>query len=191
MDGAGYIVRRSLHNPANIRKAKKAIRFAFETQQRGLGFSAEVLAGILEESGLPASQLIVEITENLLLEGSEEAIDWLNAFKEYGVRLAIDDFGTGFSSLSYLKRFPVDILKIDRAFVDGLPDDKGDVSLVEAILAMTRSLELDAVAEGVEDEAQRDFLHRIGCTHMQGYYFAKPLPPEVLPELLERQRARA
>ena len=152
------------------------------TRQRGLGFNAEKLAQILEDTELPPDSLTLEITENLLLEESTEAISWLNSFKEYGVKLSIDDFGTGYSSLGYLKRFPVDTLKIDRSFVTGLPDDTGDASLVTAIAAMADSLGIDIVAEGVETEAQWLYLKDIGCDHMQGYYFSKPVSPEQIEE---------
>ena len=157
------------------------------TRQRGLGFNSAKLARILGETGLPATALTLEITENLLLEESSEAIDWLNSFKDCGIKLSIDDFGTGYSSLGYLKRFPVDTLKIDRSFVMGLPDDTGDASLVTAIAAMADSLGIDIVAEGVETEAQWRFLRDIGCDHMQGYYFSKPVSPEEIERVYGRE----
>ena len=135
---------------------------------------------------MPATALTLEITENLLLEESSESIGWLNSFKDCGIKLSIDDFGTGYSSLGYLKRFPVDTLKIDRSFVMGLPDDTGDASLVTAIAAMADSLGIDIVAEGVETEAQWRFLRDIGCDHMQGYYFSKPVPPEEIERVYGR-----
>jgi EAL domain-containing protein (putative c-di-GMP-specific phosphodiesterase class I) len=92
-----------------------------------------------------------------------------------GIRLAVDDFGTGYSSLSYLKQFPIDVLKIDRTFVDGLPDDKDDVALVEAIVAMAHSLNLQVVGEGVENDEQLSFLHSLGCDMIQGFHYSPPL----------------
>ncbi len=147
-------------------------------RQRDRGFGPEVLGQVLEESGLDARCLILEITENLLLEESYAVLDWLYGLKRCGVRLSVDDFGTGYSSLSYLKQFPVDTLKVDQSFVRGLPDDRDDVSLVKAIVAMARSLGIGVVAEGVETEAQREFLLALGCGLMQGYRFSPPVPAE-------------
>lgn len=153
------------------------------TRQRSLGFTADKLASILEDTGLPAEFLLLEITENLLMEESARSVQWLTEFRGLGVRLAIDDFGTGYSSLSYLKRFPVNTLKIDRSFVHDLPDDKEDVSLVAAIVAMADSLGIEVVAEGVETDAQADFIKKIGCDYMQGYLFGEPMPAD---EMLSR-----
>jgi diguanylate cyclase (GGDEF)-like protein/PAS domain S-box-containing protein len=136
------------------------------------------LHGILTESGLPASQLKLEITERVMMENTDFVIGLLNEVKALGVRLAVDDFGTGYSSLSYLKQFPIDVLKIDRAFISGLPDDREDVALVEAILAMAHSLNLQVVAEGVETAAQLEFLREHGCDLIQGFYYSRPLPEE-------------
>jgi len=153
------------------------------TRQRNLGFTADKLASILQDTGLPAEYLLLEITENLLMEESARSVQWLTEFRGLGVRLAIDDFGTGYSSLSYLKRFPVNTLKIDRSFVHDLPDNKEDASLVAAIVAMADSLGIEVVAEGVETDAQRKFINKVGCDYMQGYLFGKPMPPE---EILAR-----
>jgi diguanylate cyclase (GGDEF)-like protein len=134
------------------------------------------LHAILIESCLPASQLKLEITERVLIENTEYVIGLLNEVKAMGIRLAIDDFGTGYSSLSYLKQFPVDVLKIDRTFVAGLPEDKDDVALVEAIMAMGHSLNLQVVAEGVETAEQLEFLRALGCDMIQGFYYSRALP---------------
>lgn len=150
------------------------------SRQRGLGFTAEKLAAILDDTGLPAESLTLEITENLLIEGSIKSVKWLEDFRKLGVRLAIDDFGTGYSSLSYLKRFPVNALKVDRSFIHDLPGDKGDESLIAAIVAMADSLGIEVVAEGVENDAQRKCIEKIGCDYMQGYLFGKPMPAEQL-----------
>ena len=147
-------------------------------RQRDRGFDGHALRALLTEAGFPAGRLTLEITETLLLEESEAVLDWLHGLKESGVKLAVDDFGTGYSSLSYLKRFPVDALKVDRSFVRDLPSDEGDASLVKAILAMARSLDLKVVAEGVEQPAQRDFLLQAGCRYLQGYLYGPPLPAE-------------
>jgi diguanylate cyclase (GGDEF)-like protein/PAS domain S-box-containing protein len=148
------------------------------SRQRGLGFTAKKLSAILEHTGLPAESLTLEITENLLMEGSDKSVQWLTDFRKLGVRLAIDDFGTGYSSLSYLKRFPINALKVDRSFIHDLPGDQGDESLVAAIVAMADSLGIEVVAEGVENNAQRECIKRLGCDYMQGYLFGKPMPAE-------------
>ncbi|WP_232222197.1 bifunctional diguanylate cyclase/phosphodiesterase [Thioalkalivibrio paradoxus] len=134
------------------------------------------IQAILDETGFPAEQLEFEITETTLMEGGGPETGVLVALRDLGVRVAIDDFGTGYSSLAALKRFPVDVLKIDRAFVDGLPDDPDDQEITSAIIAMARSLHLEPVAEGVETRAQRDFLLERGCRTGQGFLFARPLP---------------
>jgi diguanylate cyclase (GGDEF)-like protein/PAS domain S-box-containing protein len=153
-------------------------------RQRELGLEAEVVSEILQRYGIDPGQLVLEITEGLLLQDSEETIGWLQGFKQAGVHLAIDDFGTGYSSLSYLKRFPVDTLKIDREFVRDLNTDRYADSLVSAIISMAASLELRLIAEGVETEAQRATLSKQGCQYMQGYLFCRPLPAEELNDWL-------
>jgi len=135
-----------------------------------------VLGSILHESGLCPGTLKLEITERVMMENTEHVIGLLSEIKAMGVRLAVDDFGTGYSSLSYLKQFPVDVLKIDRAFINGLPNDQDDVALVEAIIAMAHSLNLQVVAEGVETAEQLAFLHSLGCDLIQGFYYSRPLP---------------
>ena len=130
----------------------------------------------LDQTGFPSELLEFEITETTLMQGEGPESEVLAALRELGVRVAIDDFGTGYSSLSALKRFPVDVLKIDRAFVDGLPDDTDDQEIVSAIIAMARSLRLELVAEGVETQAQREFLLQKGCGVGQGFLFARPMP---------------
>jgi diguanylate cyclase (GGDEF)-like protein len=129
----------------------------------------------LEETGVPGSALILEITESALLEDDDHTLASLRTLKEMGVAVALDDFGTGYSALGYLRRFPVDILKIDRSFVSGgdARRDDGD-QLVRTIVELGRAYELDVVAEGIEDEEQRRRLVALGCSHGQGYHFGKP-----------------
>ncbi len=133
---------------------------------------------LLRGGNIEPSQLKLEITERVMLEKTENVIDMLTALRNSGVQLAVDDFGTGYSSLSYLKRFPLDVLKIDRSFVRDLPDDKDNVGLVEAIVAMAKSLGLKLVAEGVESHEQLAFLHSLGVDMIQGYYYSPALTPE-------------
>ncbi|MBV9484812.1 MAG: EAL domain-containing protein [Frankiaceae bacterium] len=134
----------------------------------------------LADANLPASCLTIEITENLLLKDTELAKSRLAALRSLGIKVAVDDFGTGYSSLAYLDRYPVDILKIDRTFVDPLGQSDKHAALVRSILDLAAALEIDTVAEGVENDAQRDILRSLGCSRAQGYYFARPLPAEEL-----------
>jgi diguanylate cyclase (GGDEF)-like protein len=135
----------------------------------------ERVAAVLERHALPASRLELELTESILVHEADEALQRLRALATLGVQLAIDDFGTGYSSLSYLKRCPIRRLKIDRSFVHGLPADASDAALVHAVVQMARALGLEVVAEGVETEPQRRFLHEAGCHRFQGFLFAPAL----------------
>ena len=145
------------------------------------------LAGALHASGFPADRLELEITEGALAERPEEARQLLLRLRELGVRLAVDDFGTGYSSLAHLKRFPIDVLKIDRSFIRDLPQSTDDMAICAAIIAMGHSLGLSVLAEGVETEDQRVFLHARGCDSFQGYLCSRPLPAEEFSELLRGQ----
>jgi diguanylate cyclase (GGDEF)-like protein len=130
----------------------------------------------LRDTGLPPHLLELEITESTLMEDAEATLVLLHRLRALGVRLSIDDFGTGYSSLVYLKRFPMDTLKIDGAFIRDLPGDADDVVIVSAIIALAHSLRLDVVAEGVETREQRAFLEQRSCDLIQGYLLSKPLP---------------
>lgn len=139
---------------------------------------------VLEETGLPADRLELELTESQLLDDIDNAINISRQLRALGVKLAIDDFGTGYSSLSYLKRFPVDFVKIDRSFISELDQVGEDSAIVRAIIAMVHSLELKVVAEGVETQAQMDFLKAHGCDEMQGYLISRPVPADEFVKLL-------
>jgi diguanylate cyclase (GGDEF)-like protein len=132
------------------------------------------VAQVLEETGLPPHSLELEITESSAMQNSENTIYTLREFKALGVRIAMDDFGTGYSSLNYLKRFPIDTLKLDKSFVNDITTDPSDAAIATAVISLAHSLNLDVVAEGVETEAQLAILTREKCDRIQGYYFSKP-----------------
>jgi diguanylate cyclase (GGDEF)-like protein/PAS domain S-box-containing protein len=139
---------------------------------------------ILARTGLDPVNLRLEVTESVLVEESARATATLEALSEIGVRLVLDDFGTGYSSLAYLNRFPFDALKIDRSFVEGLGLEQERTAIVEAVIGMARALSLDAIAEGVENEAQLSELRRLGCDFAQGHLFSRPLEPQKVTALL-------
>jgi diguanylate cyclase (GGDEF)-like protein len=139
----------------------------------------------LVESGLDPKLLELELTESLVMQDPEQAAEMLNELKSMGLTLSIDDFGTGYSSLAYLKRFPIDSVKVDRSFVKDIPGDAEDVAIVEAVIALARSLGLRVVAEGVETAEQHEHLKGIGCDEMQGYLKSKPLPADDITRLLQ------
>lgn len=134
------------------------------------------IATILEETGLPPACLELELTESILMREVHEAMQILDSLKNLGLSIAVDDFGTGYSSLNYLKQFPIDVLKIDRTFVDGLPEGEQDAQIARAIIAMAHSLNLAVIAEGVETHEQLEFLREHGCDEVQGYLFGRPMP---------------
>ena len=143
-----------------------------------------LVAKILKETGLNPQLLELEITESLFIKNAEHAITVLRELKAIGVKLAIDDFGSGYSSLSYIKKFPVDILKIDQSFICDISQDLTDKAILPAIIAMGHGLNLEVVAEGVENEIQRNYLTTLGCDGFQGFYFSKPLPAQMVTNLL-------
>jgi diguanylate cyclase (GGDEF)-like protein/PAS domain S-box-containing protein len=152
------------------------------------GLEEEVLKAIREHDIAP-ELLELELTESSLMSNAEETITVLRNLKELGIQISIDDFGTGYSSLAYLKRFPIDKLKIDIAFVREVTSNPDDAAIVLAIINMAHSLKLDVIAEGVEKEAQLAYLRRHGCDEMQGYYFSRPLPEEEFQAMLREGRS--
>ena len=122
----------------------------------------------------------------MVMRDAEDAIKVLQALRDTGVRIAIDDFGTGYSSLAYLKRFPIDCVKIDRSFIRDLPEDRDDASITRSIIAMAHNMELEVVAEGVETVPQLDFLRAHGCDEIQGFLFSKPLGIDAFERFLGR-----
>jgi EAL domain-containing protein (putative c-di-GMP-specific phosphodiesterase class I) len=151
----------------------------------------EDVAGALDASGLDPNQLMLEITESVLVTDQEAMLERLSGLRALGVHLAIDDFGTGYSSLAYLKHLPVDILKLAKPFVDGLLHGAGEAALTNAILRIADLLGLRVIAEGIEQEAQAVELARLGCPYGQGFHFARPLDQFAVEALLLAQQGRA
>ena len=156
---------------------------ALEFRQRDV---AAEIAAVLLETGLAPQYLEIELTESVLMHQTGQVLDTLNAIKALGVGISIDDFGTGYSSLAYLKRYPIDKLKIDRSFVADTPSNTDDVAIVTAIIQMGRSLQLQTVAEGVETQAQIELLAGLGCDLMQGFVVSAPLDAEATERWLRR-----
>jgi diguanylate cyclase (GGDEF)-like protein len=145
--------------------------------------------GALERSGIPPSHLVLELTESILMGNAEESVETLHELKDMGVKVAIDDFGTGYSSFTYLSRFPIDELKIDRSFIHGLTSQRGSPAIVGAMIALGRALNLQVVAEGVETAQQLEFLRARNCHQYQGFLCSRPVPPGPLTTLLQRSAA--
>jgi EAL domain-containing protein (putative c-di-GMP-specific phosphodiesterase class I) len=180
-----------------LRQAGQALRRLQHAGAAGLIMSVNVSARqfknprlvdevreMLQLAGCAPHQVELELTESAVMDQPDAAEATMRRLKTLGVRLAMDDFGTGYSSLAALKRFPVDVVKIDRSFVNDIPGDAGDSALTRAIIAMGHSLGLHVVAEGVERRDQLDFLRHEGCDEYQGYWFAKPMPEAALTSLL-------
>ena len=147
----------------------------------------KVIQGILEDLKLPGDSLEIEITENAIMDDMDTIIRTLKALSDMGVTVAIDDFGTGYSSLSYLHKLPIHTLKIDRTFLKESRYAKGDHTIVDTIVAMGKGLQLNVIAEGVETQGQLEYLRNIDCYEAQGFLFGKPLPPDVIAQLLVQE----
>jgi len=167
------------------------LRVAVNLSARQFG-AADLLASLestLGETGLDPACLEIELTESLFMSDVTPAVELLHRMKALGVNLSIDDFGTGYSSFSYLSRFPIDVLKIDRSFVADITHDANDAAIVTSIIALAHNLKLAVIAEGVETREQLDYLRSHGCDEMQGYYFSKPLAASEFEQLLRERRA--
>ena len=148
------------------------------------------VADILRRTCLPACRLELEVTESLLIDGTEQALATLRSLKGMGVRIALDDFGTGYSSLSYLRKFPFDKIKIDQSFIRGLGEDPNALSIVDAILAMGRSLDMKVIAEGIETDQQLQILRGQHCAEVQGFLLGRPMPSADVGQYLEVRRSK-
>ncbi len=149
----------------------------------------ELIADVLERTGLDPALLYLEITETVMLREDHALMEVLTALKKLGVGLILDDFGTGYSSLAYLTHLPLDGLKVDRSFVDGLGTEGRDTAVTEAIIAMSKALGLQVVGEGVETGVQAAELERIGCEMAQGFWFSRPVSPEEITRMISRVSA--
>jgi diguanylate cyclase (GGDEF)-like protein len=149
----------------------------------------ETLGKVLKNSALDPNSLELEITEGTIMQDAASTIHLLKEFKDMGLRLAVDDFGTGYSSLNYLKRFPLDVLKIDRSFIKDVITDSDDAVITKAIIAMAHSLNLEVIAEGIETEGQLSFLRENECDTMQGFYFSRPVAATEMTKLLEEGKS--
>ena len=175
-----FVLREACRQAASWRDLESTIRVNFSAGQLQRADTVHLIRETLEEVGLPAERLCVEITESAVMEDIERAEDVLHDLKRLGVGVALDDFGTGFSSLAYLRRFPVDTVKIDLSFVGNLDGVDRDDAIVRSILSLAEALEMEVVAEGVETRAQVDALLRLGCDRAQGYFYARPMPVQEL-----------
>jgi EAL domain-containing protein (putative c-di-GMP-specific phosphodiesterase class I) len=155
------------------------------TQCRRDDFVNEIIQ-ITNKYQIEPSQFELEITESVLIDEFDTVLEKLRQLKEYGLRISLDDFGTGFSSLSYLKKLPIDTLKIDKSFIDTVLTDSATRIITESIIDMVKALGFESIAEGVEDEQQYKYLHAIGCDVIQGFLLGKPCPSEMIDELLQK-----
>jgi len=156
---------------------------ALDFEYKGL---VDEINAALKSANIKPDTVVFEITESVLMDDSEDALKSMLKLKDIGCRLYMDDFGTGYASLTYLKRFPIDVLKIDRSFVTDIGIDNGDEAIIESTMALAKSLGKQCVAEGVETKQQLDFLRALGCNMFQGYLFSKPIPGDDVAALLNK-----
>ncbi|HEX7926441.1 MAG TPA: GGDEF domain-containing phosphodiesterase, partial [bacterium] len=160
------------YQAAGLRPLRTCVNISARQFQSGDVVS--MVSRVLEETGMNPQHLELELTESLLMEDSDAAISTLQALRELGVRLSIDDFGTGFSSLSYLSRFPIDTLKIDKSFIRHINTKPSDIAIAKSIIALARSLGLKVIVEGIENQGQLEFFRAHMCDEIQGYFYAQP-----------------
>lgn len=160
-----------------VRKTGANITLSINISVRHLmknDFLDEVIS-IITSSGIPAGQLEIEITESVLIDSAEKALQCINEIKKMGIKIAIDDFGTGYSSLSYLYNFPADLLKVDKSFIDNMNTNRSSKQYVAAIISIGHIMKYDVISEGVEKEDQLETLKEIGCDYIQGFIWGRPL----------------
>lgn len=173
-----WVLRESCFAAGRLKEAGKPLSYIsvnLSSRQFRDPTLSQTVSEALASSGLEAHELQLEITESMVMDDPVASAELLRGLKGLGIRIAMDDFGTGYSSLAYLKRFPLDVIKVDRSFVKDLPDDSDSAAITEAIVGMANSLKLRVVAEGVETKEQLDFLASLGCHYVQGYYFSRPV----------------
>jgi len=150
------------------------------------------MQALLARTGINPACLELEITEGAVMEHTEAAVQLLHELRALGLKLSIDDFGTGYSSLAYLKRFPIDKLKVDRSFVSQLRPNSQDAAIVQAVIGLGHTLDIKVIAEGVETVQQREWLKRLGCDEIQGYFYSRPLAePQLLGFVIGQMREEA
>lgn len=190
IDAVGaWVLERACRDAARWAEGGRPLRVSVNVSASQLRTHAfiDVVRGALSRSELPPSLLELELTEGVLVENPISTRALLEEIRRQGVRIAVDDFGTGYASLSYIRHFPMDTLKIDREFVRGLPIDVENAAITSAIVALARSLRLELVAEGVEREAEEEFLHSLGCYVIQGFLHARPMPADELQAWLAKR----
>ncbi len=143
----------------------------------------KIIADTLNQTGLPANRLQLEITENLVMQNADEAFAQLERMKDMGIRISIDDFGIGYSSLGYFQKFCFDTVKIDKSFIREIESSQAAKAIVTAVVGLARQLSMSVVAEGVETQRQRELLAKLGASHLQGYLFSAPVKPSRLDRL--------
>ncbi len=188
-----WVLQQTVHDIARMREAGislKRVAVNFSARQLYHHDTQDSLRKLLATGNLAANVLEVEITESGIMQNPELAAENLITMKSIGVGVAIDDFGTGYSSLAYLKRFPIDVLKIDRAFIRDITMNSDDASIVKAILALAKALNLRVIAEGLETQAQYDYLKELGCNEGQGYMYARPMPFEDLVKFIHAKNQK-
>ncbi|RKZ35817.1 MAG: hypothetical protein DRQ37_05580 [Gammaproteobacteria bacterium] len=188
-----WVLRSACHQVRSWREAGLKIDLSVNLSSRQIkrGLSSDTLAAILKETGISAPFLTLEITEGLLLEETEQTISWLHAVKDLGVHLSVVAVASKKTTLGYLKRFPVDVIKIDRSFIRDVITDPSDASWVDAIIAIGRSLKLKVVAEGVETAEQLQFVRNHGCDLVQGHFFSEPIPARSFRRFMEQNSIAA
>lgn len=188
-----WVLRQACHAATDLHRTDPSLRMSVNVAAQQLvqpGFVQDV-THVLAETGLAPNTLVLEITESVVLEGMDQVVPKLTALRELGVRIAIDDFGTGYSALSYIRDLPVDILKLDKAFIDRITLDEQDAALADTIITMSTRMNLTTVAEGVEDHGQAEWLTAAHCTYGQGFLWSKPVPLTTARDLLTRHNTGA